>query len=101
VRDAAGAVVAVGRLHLNSPAEEQVRYMAVDKTCCGHGLGSRILSGLEDRARSEDVTRIVLNARDNAINFYRRHGYMIEDTADTLFGEVRHFRMRKLLAGSQ
>ncbi len=99
--DAAGAVAAVGRLQLNSPAEAQVRYMAVDKTCCGHGLGSRILSGLEDRARSEDVTRIVLNARDNAINFYRRHGYKVEGLGDILFGKVRHFRTHKLLAASQ
>src|SRR6266571_5440703 len=58
--DAAGAVAAVGRLHLNSPAEAQVRYMAVDQSCRGRGLGSRILSGLEGRARSERVMSVVL-----------------------------------------
>src|SRR6266699_2981788 len=50
LRDSSGAVVAVGRLHLNSPFEGQVRYMAVDESCRGHGLGSRILSVLEDHA---------------------------------------------------
>lgn len=95
VRGSAGAVVAVGRLHLNSPSEAQVRYMAVDETCRGRGLGSRILSGLEDRALSESVTSVVLNARDSAINFYRRHGYSVEGPVEILFGEVRHFRMRK------
>jgi predicted GNAT family N-acyltransferase len=95
VRDTAGAVVAVGRLHLNSPAEAQVRYMAVEETCRGRGLGSRILAGLEDHARSHGVTGIVLNARENAVNFYRRHGYTVEGPAETLFGQVRHLRMRK------
>ncbi len=95
VRDSSGTVVAVGRLHLNSPCEAQVRYMAVDESHRDRGLGSRILSGLEDRARSDRVTGVVLNARDNTINFYRRHGYRVEGPADILFGEVRHFRMRK------
>jgi len=97
LRDPGGAVVAVGRLHLNSPSEAQVRYMAVDESCRGRGLGSRILSGLEGRARSERVMSVVLNARDGAINFYSRHGYSVEGPADILFGEVRHFRMRKNL----
>src|SRR6266567_2111407 len=60
LRDSSGSVVAVGRLHLNSPSEAQVRYMAVDEGHHGRGLGSRILSGLEDRARSKCVTGVVL-----------------------------------------
>ena len=95
LRDPGRAVVAVGRLHLNSPFEAQVRYMAVDESHRGCGLGSRILSGLEDRARSKSVMSVVLNARDSAINFYRRRGYVVEGSAEILFGEVRHFRMRK------
>ena len=92
-----GTVVGVGRLHLNSPSEAQVRYMAIDETFRDRGVGSRILSGLEDRARSKSVMSVVLNARDSAINFYRRRGYVVEGSAEILFGEVRHFRMRKEL----
>jgi predicted GNAT family N-acyltransferase len=97
LRDSSGAVVAVGRLHLNSPSEAQVRYMAVDEGLRGRGLGGQILSGLEDHARAQRVTAMVLNARDSAINFYRRRGYAVEGPGDILFGEVRHFRMRKEL----
>src|SRR5437870_13909532 len=53
LRDSAGAVVAVGRLHQNSPYDAQVRYMAVDDSHRSRRLGSRLLSGLEERARSE------------------------------------------------
>src|SRR6266446_2974527 len=82
LRDSGGAVVAVGRMHLNSPSEAQVRYMAVDEGHRGRGLGSRILRGLEGHARAQCVTGIVLNARESAINFYSRHGYIVEGPAD-------------------
>src|SRR3954447_20391662 len=45
-----GRAVAVGRLHLNSPKEAQVQYMAVDPDYARSGLGSRILQGLEAEA---------------------------------------------------
>ena len=89
------AVVAVGRLHLNSPEEAQVRFMAVDESWRGRGLGSRILEGLEKQAHAQAMKRVVLNARQEAIDFYLKHGYLVEGPADTLFGTVRHARMRK------
>ena len=90
-----GPALAVGRLHLNSPREAQVRYMAVDPAWQGKGLGGRILAGLETRARDLGCDEVVLNARESAIAFYIRHGYAMEREADTLFGVVRHVRMRK------
>ena len=39
--------VAVGRLHFNTPAEAQVRFMAVEPGLQGHGLGGAILQELE------------------------------------------------------
>ena len=90
-----GPALAVGRLHVNSPREAQVRFMAVDPAWQGKGLGGRILAGLEARARDLGCDEIVLNARENAIAFYIRHGYAVEREADTLFGVVRHVRMRR------
>jgi ribosomal protein S18 acetylase RimI-like enzyme len=69
--------------------------MAVDDSWRSKGLGGRILAGLEARARVLLVNRIVLNAREQAIDFYKRHGYRVEGLAETIFGEVRHVRMRK------
>ena len=90
-----GPALAVGRLHVNSPREAQVRFMAVDPAWQSKGLGGRILAGLETRARELGCDEVVLNARENAIAFYIRHGYAVEREADTLFGAVRHVRMRK------
>ncbi len=41
---------------------------------------------------------IVLNARDNAVAFYRKRGYDIIGDAETLFGVIRHLRMAKIVA---
>ncbi|CAN5786760.1 hypothetical protein BH20VER1_BH20VER1_24390 [soil metagenome] len=98
VWDDSGAPVAVGRLHLNSPAEAQVRFMAADPDWERLGLGSRILQELEARARQLGATTVVLNSRDQAQAFYRRHGYEATGEAGTLFGEVLHVRMTKKLS---
>ena len=91
----AGQALAVGRLHLNSPEEAQVRYMAVDPAHQGAGLGRKLLQGLENRARSQGVKRIVLNSRANAVGFYTRQGYEVVGPGETLFGEIQHTKMRK------
>jgi predicted GNAT family N-acyltransferase len=96
-RDPDGLAAAVGRFHLNSALEGQVRYMAVADSWRGKGLGGRILQGLEAFASSKAIKEVVLNAREQAVPFYIRYGYRVEGPADTLFGEVRHVRMRKRL----
>ena len=95
--DSSGAPVAVGRVHLNSSTEAQVRFMAVDPAWACKGLGSRILAELERRAVEKGAERVVLNSRDEAQKFYRRHGYEVVGKADTLFGAIGHVRMEKAL----
>jgi ribosomal protein S18 acetylase RimI-like enzyme len=97
IRATNGDALAVGRLHLNSPVEAQVRFMAVDPRWQGRGLGSTVLRELERRARAAGATSVVLNAREPAQRFYDRHGYRVEGPADTLFSGMVHVRMRKQL----
>ena len=96
--DAAGKALACGRLHLTALGEAQLRYMAVDERARGCGYGGRILEALEAEARGRGVRKIVLNARDNAVAFYRKRGYDVIGDAETLFGVIRHLRMEKLLS---
>jgi ribosomal protein S18 acetylase RimI-like enzyme len=96
--DASRRAVAVGRLHLRSPTEAQIRYMAVDPALSGRGFGGRILRELERRALAAGVKRIVLNARKGAVAFYRKHGYAIAGPGETLFGAIEHVRMEKDIA---
>jgi len=93
-----GAPVAAGRVQLNSANEAQVRFMAVDPAWTRKGLGSRILKELEERALGMGAQVVVLNSRQEAQEFYRRHGYELTGEAKTLFGTIPHVRMRRVLS---
>ena len=68
-------IIATGRLHFNSADEAQIRYMAVSQKLQGIGIGKKVLKLLEKNAIENNAKKIVLNARDHAIDFYRISGY--------------------------
>jgi len=93
--DEAKRLVCVGRLHAVETGVGQVRYMAVAESLRGRGLGQAVLDELERQAKCQGMTTILLDAREAAVGFYLRNGYTIEGDGHTLFGEVRHSKMRK------
>jgi N-acetylglutamate synthase-like GNAT family acetyltransferase len=97
VCDANGRVVAVGRLHSVDAATGQIRFMAVDDTEQRRGYGSLLLRALEHSAVELGLAKIILQARENALPFYRHHGYRVEDKTFLLFGEIQHYLMSKPL----
>ena len=92
-----GDALAVGSLQFNSDEESQIRYMAVAEDYQGQGLGRQILSSLEDIAREKGLHRMVLQARENAIPFYKNSGYNIIEKTHLLFGQIQHWLMEKEL----
>ena len=90
-------VAGVGRLQYNSADEAQIRYMAVDKAYEGSGIGRMIVGALEQEAANNAVQTIVLDAREPAVGFYQKLGYLIEAESYVLFGEIQHYRMVKRL----
>jgi len=92
-----GNTLAVGRLQFNSEDEAQIRYMAVADYLQGKGLGSQIIIALEDVARGKGIQRIILSARENAIQFYKNNGYNIVRKTHLLFDEIQHWLMQKEL----
>ena len=92
-----GNALAVGRLQFNSTHEAQIRYMAVADEFQGKGLGSQIISALENVARGKGMQQIILSARENALQFYKNNGYKIMEKTHLLFGKIQHWLMRKEL----
>ena len=97
VDENSGDVLAVGRLQYNSIDEAQIRYMAVADKFQGKGLGSQLISVLEDVARGKGIQRIILSARENALQFYKNNGYEIVKKTHLLFGKIQHWLMSKEL----
>ena len=92
-----GKALAVGRLQFNSTDEAQIRYMAVADEFQGQGLGSRIISVLEEVAQRNGNKWMILSARENALQFYNNNGYEIVKKTHLLFDEIQHWLMQKEL----
>ena len=97
INELTGEALAVGRLQYNSKDKAQIRYMAVSDDFQGQGLGSQIISALEDVARRNGNIWMILSARGNALQFYKNNGYEIMEKTHILFGEIQHWLMRKEL----
>ncbi len=67
----AGIPVATGRLE----SDGHIGRIAVVRSQRGKGLGSRIVTFLEDRAREQGLQRVYLGAQLQAIPFYEKLGY--------------------------
>ena len=89
-------VIGMGRLHFNNEEEGQIRYMAVSESIQRRGLGSAIVSELEMIAKKKGAREMVLNARENAINFYLSLGYKEIQPYESDTG-IPHTTMRKEL----
>jgi ribosomal protein S18 acetylase RimI-like enzyme len=75
----------------------KLRQMAVDPDHQGRGVGARLLAFAEKLSAERGYREIVLHARETAVSFYERGGYVAEGE---IFTEVTapHRKMRKRLA---
>lgn len=96
--DPAGHAAAVGRLSPSGPQQAQVRFMAVHPAWQGRGAGRQVLEYLEAAARRQGFTEVVLHAREAAVGFYARLGYVAVAPSHTLFGCIPHVLMRRDLS---
>lgn len=95
--DNAGECVGVSRLQFNSPGEAQVRFMGVRDDQQGKGVGKKLMAYLEEKAKEKGVKKIVLDARENAVQFYLSIGYVTVEKAHLLWGIIQHYKMEKVL----
>ncbi|MAV64468.1 MAG: hypothetical protein CMG00_04670 [Candidatus Marinimicrobia bacterium] len=89
-------IVGVGRLHFVKNDITQIRYMAVDDVFRGIGVGSLIVNEFILISNSENVSKIILNARQAVLNFYKKLDFHIVKEVHSL-KNVRHFLMERIL----
>ena len=90
----AGRVVACVMLTPNSPTRGKLRQMAVRPSFQGMGLGRALVRHLEETLGAEGFNEIELHARDHAVGFYEKLGYVCEGDPFVEVG-LPHFLMRK------
>ena len=90
-----GEIIACGRLQNNGNGIGQIRYMAINNGFQGKGLGKLIVAKLEDEAKRMQLQTIELQARENALDFYKNQGYILIETSFKLWGIIQHYLMSK------
>ena len=92
-----GIPIGVGRAHFISEDEAQIRSISVEPEWEGKGIGSIVLKELEKIVTEKGAKRIIIHARNNAIEFYKKKGYKEVEPSYTLFGEIEHTLMEKFI----
>ena len=88
-------VIACGRLQNNGENIGQIRYMAIDNAFQGQGLGKLIIKKLEEEAKNIGLRVIELQARENAVEFYKASGYNVKEKSFILWDIIQHYLMTK------
>ena len=82
-------VLAVCRLQMNDETTAQIRYMGVRDDMQGKGLGRKIIQYMEQVAHEKKAKKIILHARENAVEFYKSCGYSIVEKSYILFNKIQ------------
>jgi len=75
----------------------KIQRVAVRADFQNQGVGSKLLLQIEREAKNRGFTTIYCSARDQAVQFYEKHGY-IRESAYFVEDSIPHAMMRKLLA---
>jgi N-acetylglutamate synthase-like GNAT family acetyltransferase len=83
-------------MHYIDEQQLQLRAMAVYDEWQGKGVGRLLVQAAEQFAREKNFDKILLHAREVALNFYSGMGYSITSDKFTEVG-IPHFMMEKRL----
>lgn len=90
-------VLGVCRLQFNTAFEAQLRYMGVSDNARGKGIGKMLITYLEQKAIDKGAKKLLLQSRENAVDFYKKCGYTVIEKSYLMWGEIQHFLMSKSL----
>jgi predicted GNAT family N-acyltransferase len=90
-----GKIKAIARLDQSDQFESQVRFVAVEFNLQGNGFGRLIMEACEKAAIERGDNKIILHAREVALNFYKSLNYKLVQKSHLLFGEIQHYLMEK------
>jgi GNAT superfamily N-acetyltransferase len=85
------------------PASSRLRTLYVDPTFSGRGVGTAILLALLEKAKGRGLTHLSLESSLNAVAFYQRHGFAIDQEGSYVLPSGTSMRcayMTKLIAAS-
>lgn len=93
-------ILGVCRLQFNTATEAQLRFMGVKENTQGLGIGKKMILYAEEKAKEKGAEHMILQAREIAVEFYKKCGYSILEKSFLMWGEIQHYLMKKSLVSS-
>lgn len=91
-----GALKGIARLDkTDEPGVAQVRFVAVESDQQGKGYGAEIMEAVEESSLQRGDHKMILHARDYAVDFYLKLGYSIVEKSYKLFDVLQHYLMER------
>jgi predicted GNAT family N-acyltransferase len=94
-------IFAIARLDFQENQTAQVRFVAVEENQQGKGFGKAIMLETERYCQELKVKKIILHARDYALDFYLKLDYQLIEKSYKLFDVLQHYLMEKTLEERQ
>lgn len=91
-----GTLKAITRLDQPEATISQVRFVAVDSNTRGKGYGRLIMEAAENRSMEMGNHKMILHARDYALDFYLKIGYTNLGKSYKLYDILQHYEMEKI-----
>lgn len=95
--DQNNTILGVCRLQLNSATEAQLRFMGVKENTQGLGIGKKLITYAEQKAKQQGTSKVILQAREIAVEFYKKCGYSVVEKSFLMWNEIQHYLMEKKL----
>lgn len=93
-----GAIIGVLRADINNEENyAQLRFMAIHPNFQGLKLGEKLIACAENDLIQQGIHEIFLHAREKAVNFYTRLGYLIIEKSHLLYNDIQHFKIKKTI----
>lgn len=87
---------AIARLDQAEPKISQTRFVAVDTSTRGKGYGRIIMEAAEQKSQEMGNEKMILHARDYALDFYLKIGYTNIEKSYKLYDVLQHYLMEKV-----
>jgi predicted GNAT family N-acyltransferase len=88
-------LLAIARLDIQEDNQAQVRFVAVENNQQGKGYGFSIMQAVEKKCLDLKINKIILHARDYAVDFYLKQDYKLIEPSYKLFDALQHYLMEK------
>jgi predicted GNAT family N-acyltransferase len=88
-------IKAIARLDEAGENISQVRFVAVDPDSRGLGYGRVIMDATELKSKADGNNKMILHARDYAVDFYLKLDYRQVGKSYKLFDVLQHYLMEK------